>query len=287
MGLAETGLARFPALMARRNNERGQLDLAMEFPMDVLPPGTILQLMYLKERISRMPAGRFVEIGAGAGHISHLLLSLGWRGKAFDLSESTAEALRARFATQISRGDYDVVVGDWLSTPTEQCDLVISCMVMEHFDDEGQRAFISQGSNCLTPAGTMITIVPGSPAHWGIEDEIAGHFRRYSRETATSAFAQQGMSMAHIAGLTYPVSNILYPLSNYLVKRSESRKLSLSMIERTKLSGIRDVPMKTTFPSMLGLLLNEKALLPLHLLQKFFSRSRKAMVLYCEAKRNA
>ncbi|WP_347900740.1 hypothetical protein [Pseudomonas purpurea] len=45
--------------------------------MDVLPPGTILQLMYLKERISGLEPGRFFEMGAGAGHMSHLLLSLG------------------------------------------------------------------------------------------------------------------------------------------------------------------------------------------------------------------
>lgn len=254
--------------------------------MDVLPPGTILQLMYLKERISKVKPGRFVEIGAGAGHISHLLLSLGWRGKAYDLSQTTGQSLRERFASQIASGSYDVVVGDWLAAPPEPSDLVISCMVMEHFDDEGQRAFISHGRNCLTVEGIMITIVPGSPAHWGIEDEIAGHYRRYSRKTAARIFDEEGLVMAHIAGLTYPVSNMLFPLSNFIVKRSESRKLSLSMIDRTKQSGIRGVPMKTTFPKMFGLLLNEKVLFPLHLVQKAFGKSDKAMVLYCETKRS-
>ncbi|UZE19619.1 class I SAM-dependent methyltransferase [Pseudomonas sp. B21-054] len=254
--------------------------------MDVLPPGTILQLMYLRERISGLKPGKFVEIGAGAGHISHLLLSLGWRGKAYDLSPTTAETLRNRFAGQIANGSYDVVVGDWLTAPTEPCDLVISCMVMEHFDDEGQRAFILHGRNCLTTDGAMITIVPGSPAHWGIEDEIAGHYRRYSRETATSVFDQEGMNMVHISGLTYPVSNMLFPLSNFIVKRNESKKLSLSMIDRTKQSGIRGVPMKTTFPKALGLLLNERVMFPLHIVQKAFGNSDKAMVLYCETKRS-
>lgn len=254
--------------------------------MDVLPPGTILQLMYLKERISGLKPGKFVEIGAGAGHISHLLLSLGWRGKAYDLSPTTGETLRNRFAGQIASGSYDVVVGDWLTAPFEPCELVISSMVMEHFDDEGQRAFISHGRNCLTVDGTMIAIVPGSPAHWGIEDEIAGHYRRYSRETAISVFDQEGMHMVHIAGLTYPVSNMLFPLSNFIVKRSESKKLTLSMIDRTKQSGIRGVPLKTTFPKVLGLLLNEKVMFPLHVVQKAFGKSDKAMVLYCETKRS-
>ncbi|PNG40353.1 hypothetical protein A1354_14090 [Pseudomonas asplenii] len=254
--------------------------------MDVLPPGSILQLMYLKERLSGLKPGKFIEIGAGAGHVSHLLLSLGWHGRAYDLSTTTAETLRRRFADQIAGGSYDVVVGDWLTSPTEPCDLVISCMVMEHFDDEGQRSFICHGRNCLTADGTLIAIVPGSPAHWGIEDEIAGHYRRYSREAAVSVFGKEGMDVVHIAGLTYPVSNILFPLSNYIVKRSESRKLSLSMVDRTKQSGIRGVPMKTTFPKFLGLLLNEKVMYPLHIIQKAFGQSERAMVLYCETKRS-
>jgi len=42
--------------------------------MRTLPPGTILQLMYLKERLVNIKPGRFVEIGPGSGEISGLLL---------------------------------------------------------------------------------------------------------------------------------------------------------------------------------------------------------------------
>ena len=159
-------------------------------------------------------------------------------------------------------------------------------MVLEHFDDTGERAFVEMAKRNLAPDGLMITIVPGSPKHWGIEDEIAGHFRRYSDASACELFGAAGWNVRHTAGLTFPISNLLYPLSNFLVRRSEARNLSLSMIERTKKSGIRDVPMKTTFPSLLGILLNERSMYPLHLLQKMFRRSSRAMVLYIEAKPN-
>ena len=46
----------------------------------VLPPGTILQLMYLRERLENIKPGRFIEIGPGSGEISGLLLDLGWTG---------------------------------------------------------------------------------------------------------------------------------------------------------------------------------------------------------------
>ncbi|QAY87757.1 class I SAM-dependent methyltransferase [Pseudomonas arsenicoxydans] len=253
--------------------------------MNVLPPGTILQLMYLKDRLRQLEPGTFVEIGAGAGNISALLLSMGWTGKAYDLESSTVSALRSRFSVEIQNGQYQAVNEDWLSSDTVGAyDLVISCMVMEHFDEKGERAFIQRGKDSLSKNGVMITIVPGSLKHWGIEDEIAGHYRRYTKEAVSRTLADEGLSVVHTAGLTFPVSNILYPLSNYLVRRSEAKKLSLSMVERTKQSGIRNVGMKTTFPKVLGLLLNQRVLYPLHILQKIFSGSSSAMVLYCEAR---
>ncbi|SIT46001.1 Methyltransferase [Paraburkholderia piptadeniae] len=251
--------------------------------MPILPPGTLLQLMYLKDRLRRLRPGRFVEIGPGAGHISALLLDAGWSGVAYDLEASTVAALEARFPTEIASGRYRPVHGNWLELDSsDKFDLVLSCMVLEHFDDAGERIFIDVARRNLSPDGTMITIVPGSPKHWGIEDEIAGHFRRYTSRSVAELFAASGWQIKHAAGLTFPVSNVLLPLSNFLVRRSEARKLSLSMIERTKQSGIRNVPMKTTFPTILKFLLNERSLLPLHLLQKLFVKSDSALVLYVE-----
>lgn len=252
--------------------------------MAILPPGTLLQLMYLGERIKTMRPGRFIEIGPGAGHITALLLEFGWTGVAYDLEPSTVNAVTARFREEIETGRLRAENANWLSiNSAEPADLVISCMVLEHFDDDGERAFVDAAKRNLTPAGVMITIVPGSPRHWGIEDEIAGHFRRYTDASARTLFGSAGWRVRHTAGLTFPISNLLFPLSNFLVSRAEARKLSLSMVERTKQSGIRNVPMKTTFPSIFGLLLNKVSMYPLHLIQKACRHSDRAMVLYIEA----
>jgi SAM-dependent methyltransferase len=252
--------------------------------MTILPPGTLLQLMYLRERLRAVKPGRFLEIGPGAGHASSLLLSLGWRGTAYDLERSTVAALERRCAGEIATGRYSVVNGDWLETERdEQFDLIFSCMVMEHLDAKGERLFIDRARRSLSGDGRMVAIVPASPQHWGIEDEIAGHYRRYTAESMIALLDTGGWRVTHTAGLTFPISNVLFSLSNFLVRRSEAGKLSLSMAERTKQSGIRDVPMKTTFPSVFALLLNERMMYPLHLLQKAFRRSKSAMVLYVEA----
>ncbi len=252
----------------------------------VLPPGTILQLMYLKERLSQIPAGRFIEIGPGNGEITRMLLDHGWQGVSYDLAEKTIEGLKVRFAKEISERRFAPVLGNYIVSATERADLVISCMVMEHLEDDVEQKYMCQSARLLNKNGLMIGLVPGSPDHWGIEDDIAGHCRRYTRESVATLASVNGWKLRHIAGLTFPVSNLLLPISNYLVNRNERAKLALSMIERTKQSGHRKVHFKTHFPAILGIILNVFTMYPLHVLQKLFKKSKDALVIYFEMQPN-
>ncbi|VTU13707.1 16S ribosomal RNA methyltransferase KsgA/Dim1 family protein [Variovorax sp. SRS16] len=253
----------------------------------VLPPGTLLQLMYLEERLEPLTPGRFVEIGPGAGEITQVLLDRGWSGSSYDLDSGTIAMLDARFAEEIAQQRFAAINSDFLNLPAAQLepvDLVISCMVMEHLDEAAEARFMGVASRILRPAGLMIGFVPGSPSHWGIEDDIAGHCRRYTRSSFAKLTASNRWRILHMAGLTFPVSNLLLPLSNYLVRKSESAKLTLSALERTKQSGRREVSFKTKFPTVLGMVLNRVTMSPLHWLQKLFARSDSALVLYFEVK---
>jgi hypothetical protein len=129
----------------------------------------------------------------------------------------------------------------------------------------------------------MVGLVPASPAHWGIEDDIAGHCRRYTRDSLNRLAKATNWSLLHLTGLTFPVSNLLLPISNFLVARSEKHKLAYSALQRTEQSGRRTVKYKTFFPSILGIFLNPITLFPLHLIQKLLGKSPRALVLYFEA----
>lgn len=253
--------------------------------MVVLPPGTLLQLMYLDERLRNLDPGRFIEIGAGSGEVVNRLLRAGWCGTAYDLSEETATTLAQRFAREIAHGSLQIVQGDFLSSQPSRADvdLIVSSMVIEHLDQESERRFMDYAAHALKPGGRMIGLVPGCPERWGIEDEIAGHCRRYTRDSLTSMVESAGWRIEHLAGLTFPLSNLLLPLSNHLVRRSEAPKLALTALERTRQSGHRRVRFKTHFPEALRGLLNEASLRPFHWLQKAFVRSRRPLVLYFEA----
>jgi SAM-dependent methyltransferase len=252
----------------------------------VHPPGTILQHLYLKERIACCPPGRFVEVGAGSGHISNVLLSLGWSGTGYDLNTAALARASSVNRTFMDAGRYAVHSGNWLTIESQQepVDLVISSMVLEHLDDEQVAQYFGRAAQQLRPSGRGILFVPGSPRHWGIEDEIAGHYRRYTGESLSDTILRHAWSPTHVVGLTYPLSNLLLGLSNVLVRRAEADKQALSLQERTEQSGDRDVEWKTDFPSWTRVVLNETMLRPAHWLQKCkWSRTHDdALVVYCE-----
>ena len=184
------------------------------------PPGEILQLLYLGERLKRMPPATFVEIGPGRGAISRLLLSMGWKGIAYELGAASAADLAHQFREDIADARYQVMSGNWLtSTPSGAIDLVISCMVMEHLDHRLELAFMRRAAESLRPGGRMIGLVPAAPKYWGIEDDIAGHHRRYTRLALLDLMERSGWTLTHVCGLTFPVSNFLLPLSNRLVAK--------------------------------------------------------------------
>jgi SAM-dependent methyltransferase len=253
----------------------------------VLPPGTLLQLMYLKARLRNLPSGRFIEVGPGSGEITKLLLGLGWTGRSFDLDATTVALVNERFAFEVAAGKYSAEVNDFLSVEEvegfQKADLVISCMVMEHLDDLREIKFMETAERLLSPEGLLIGLVPSSPRHWGIEDEIAGHFRRYTFDSVKALMSRSRWSVRHLAGLTYPVSNMLLPVSEFLVERSERTKLELSKHEQTKASGRRNVRFKTHFPSIFRMVLNRYVLFIFHVFQCLFKHSERSLVIYFES----
>ena len=84
--------------------------------MKGLPPGTILQLLYLEERVKQIDPGRFLEIGPGTGEISRMLLNMGWAGVSYDLEPQTVQRLRLRFSREVEEGRYRPVCGDFLAS---------------------------------------------------------------------------------------------------------------------------------------------------------------------------
>ena len=248
-----------------------------------LPPGTILQRIYLRRRLRQLAPGRFVHVGTGEGSLSRTLLDLGWTGTGWDLNGDALARARALTRPYLESNRYELRQGDWLGAePGPPVDLVVSEMLLEHLDDEDERHYFQRALAELRDDGLGILLVPSSQEHWGIEDEVAGHRRRYTRESLRVVVERAGFRVERLVGLTWPLSNMLLPLSNWLVGRAEEQRLSLSLEHRTIASGHRNVPWKTRFPAAARLVLNEWTLRPFHLAQLAGAERDDAMILYCE-----
>lgn len=251
--------------------------------MKILPPGNILQNLYLKERLSKQKWNNFLEIGSGNGYISNVLLRKGLSGVGCDLNKSACENNKSLNQKYVSKNKYKVYNQNFLDLDTSQkYDLIISSMVIEHLKEGELTKFIEKSKELLSENGNIVFYVPASMKHWGIEDEIAGHIKRYEFEDFKKMGDKYSLGIQHIAGLTYPLSNIFFNLSNKLIKKSESKVLKLSQREKTIYTGNRNVPYKTTFPPVFAIFLNDLVLYPFHLLQKSFKKNKNSLVIYCE-----
>lgn len=254
--------------------------------MAVMSPGNIIQLMFLKKRISKLTSGKFIEVGVGQGYLSKVLLDLGWSGIGIDLNPDSLFMARQNNLEYVSNNKFELVQSDFLELhniyKSNSVDLIISSMVLEHLDEKNEIKYFKICDYLLKKTGKSIIFVPASPNHWGIEDLIAGHFRRYTSDRLKSISNMTDFELKYISGLTYPLSNILFPISNYLVNKHELKLSKLSMNERTIMSGNRNVPFKTSYPKILKFILNKVTIFPFYVLSLIFRKNKNCMVLYAE-----
>lgn len=127
--------------------------------------------------------------------------------------------------------------------------------------------------------------MPSNPYAWGIEDKIAGHLKRYTKESLIEVAEKNNLKIITIGGLTWPLSNLLLPISNLILKNNNIRFKNKSLFKRTAESGNLHIKFKTKFPFWWNLFCNTLTLFPFHLLQMFGYNKSTSLVLYCEMTR--
>lgn len=251
------------------------------------PPGTFCFNDAFLNLVKKIKAKKFLEIGCGEGEISNKLLKKGYYGTGIDFSKIAVEKAIKKNNYYIEEGRYKVFLSNIFENNNNiDCDFdfIISFCVMEHLKEDNE--FLKIIKSKLKDNGYIFISVPARKSKWSIEDDTAGHVKRYEKNELFELLNNSGYKNIKIISVGVPISNLLLNVSNFFIlKSSERNKKELSKEEQTKLSGIREIPFKTIFPIFFKIFFNKITLLPFLIIQRFFFKSNLGLVMLIQAQK--
>jgi glycosyltransferase involved in cell wall biosynthesis len=174
---------------------------------------------------------RVLEIGAGIGNLTRLLVPRRKSYVASDIDTEHLARLRARFQ---HRPNLRVCRCD-LATPADfaplagSMDTVICLNVVEHVEDDLQA--LRNIHSTLKPGGRAVILVPHGQDIFGTLDTALGHWRRYSAEELKKKMEQAGFRVERILEFNR-ISRPGWYITGKILKRTSLSPLALKIFDR-------------------------------------------------------
>ncbi len=171
------------------------------------------RISLLVEEISRLPSpsGKALDAGSGDGTLTLELLKMGLAVSAVDASIDCLERLRENLAlagedmeSPCPRVTIDQAVLTDLPFQDNSFDLVVSGEVLEHVEDH--QAAAAQIARVMKPGAALVVSVPANPDLFSVEDEWAGHIRRYEKNQLEDIFSRAGLETVRLYHWGWPVT---------------------------------------------------------------------------------
>jgi SAM-dependent methyltransferase len=151
------------------------------------------------------PSGPIADVGAGNGYVSLALKRAGYG--VIVIEPGLAGARNAQ-----SRGLSPVICATLQDAEVipQSLDAAGLFDVLEHIeDDEG---FLRMVHRVLRPHGRLYLTVPASRALWSTEDDLVGHYHRYSINVLTGRVRAAGFAVDYATYLFSPLTMPLFVL---------------------------------------------------------------------------
>lgn len=208
------------------------------------------------------PPGRFVEMGAGTGHMTHIFLKRGFDGACHDLGADSRQMMRENLA---DAGERIAVVEDLTQLSPASFDYLLAFEVLEHIgnDLEVFRGWVRY----LKPGGRVLVSVPAHMSKYGRSDEIVGHVRRYEKAALRDLLEQAGVKDVNIVNYGFPITELTRRISNRLIRNDRSYD-GMSPEQRS----IRSAQAKPMAINRALSLLSGQLVMPFCIVQRWFYR---------------
>lgn len=116
---------------------------------------------------------RILDFGCGSGYLVARLAERGFQSFGLDIS---AEAIE--FGRRQGIKNIEAVDSHTINYPDNFFDAILLMDVIEHLEDESWA--VKEVERVLAPGGVIIITVPAFMFLWGVQDEVAQHYRRYT-----------------------------------------------------------------------------------------------------------
>jgi SAM-dependent methyltransferase len=211
-------------------------------------------------------AGRFLEIGAGTGHLTRSFLERGFTGTCYDLGAESRAILRKNLSSFAGMVD---VVDSLADVEAGSFDYVLAFEVLEHIqaDSEALRLWV----RFLKPGGRVLISVPAHMRKYNEEDRAVGHCRRYEREQLERLFEDAECAEFQVLSYGFPLA-ILTRRSNQLLSRWKGNGWT-EAAETAEARSIRSGIERSNASVRLSRILNRRTLAPFIAFQRLFFRT--------------
>lgn len=172
---------------------------------------------------------RVVEVGAGIGNFSQFLLNATTTSEftLVELAGNLFPLLQQRFSGE-SR--VTLVNGRFEDLATSLCaDCVVLVNVLEHIEDD--HALLHAIHHSLVQGGTLLLFVPALTWLYGTLDEVAGHFRRYSKPALAETLRASGFEIVHLRYFNL-LGMVPWLLAGKVLKRRTIRPRDVRLYDR-------------------------------------------------------
>jgi len=117
---------------------------------------------------------KLLDFGSGSGIFVEELQRAGFDAHGVDISDEAV-----RFGALQGIKNLSVIDSHKINFPDNTFDVVLSMDVLEHLEDEEWA--LKEIERILKPNGIFVVMVPAYMFLWGVQDEVAHHYRRYTK----------------------------------------------------------------------------------------------------------